>query len=81
MIPTPVHGSKSKEELYENLWMVDKPANDACTVDTSKVGHKLLLKCSRPLQLQYLRIVFSRFSAEVNGLVFLPGKDYYFIGK
>lgn len=79
MIPTPVHGSISKEELYENLWMVDKPAYDACTVDTSKVGHKLLLRCSRPLQLQYLSIAFRRFSAEVNGLVFLPGKDYYFI--
>ena len=78
MIPTPVQSSTSKEKLYENLWMVDKSAYDACAVDTSEDQNKLLMKCDTPLRLRYYTVVFQRFSAD--GLEFQPGKYYYLIG-
>jgi len=80
MIPIPVEGSTPKEELYENLWMVDKQAYDACAVDPARYANKLLMKCNTPLQLRYFTIVFQRFSAVgPDGLEFEPGKDYYII--
>ena len=82
MIPIPVERSTPKEELYENLWMVEKQAYDACAIDASKYQKWLLLRCDTPLQLRYFTIVFQRFSAVgPDGLEFEPGKDYYFIGK
>ena len=82
MIPIPVEGSTPKEELYENLWMVDKQAYDACVVDPARYANKLLMKCNTPLQLRYFTIVFQRFSAVgPDGLEFEPGKDYYIIGN
>ena len=82
MIPIPVERSTPKEELYENLWMVEKQAYDACAIDTSKYQNRLLMRCDTPLQLRYFSIVFQRFSAVgPDGLEFEPGKDYFFIGK
>ena len=82
MIPITVQGSTPKEELYENLWMVEKQAYDACAIDTSKYQNRLLMRCDTPLQLRYFTIVFQRFSAVgPDGLEFEPGKGYYFIGK
>ncbi|KAJ7340108.1 Ephrin-B2a [Desmophyllum pertusum] len=65
------------EELYENLWMVDKQAYDACATDSSD---RILMRCDTPLQLRYFTIVFQRFSAVgPDGLEFEPGKEYFFI--
>lgn len=81
MIPTPVMGSIPQEEMYENLWMVNKQAYDNCTINSSN-QNRLLMKCDTPLHLRYFTIVFQRFSAVgPSGLEFEPGKEYYFIGK
>lgn len=70
------------EELYENLWMVDKQAYDTCAVNTSKYNNRVLMRCDTPLQLRYFTIVFQRFSAVgPDGLEFEPGKEYFFIGN
>ena len=81
MIPTAIEGSVRLEELYENLWIVDKQAYDTCAVNTSKHGNKILMKCDTPLQLRFFGIVFQSVSALPDGLVFEPGKEYFFIGK
>ena len=81
MIPTAIEGSVRLEELYENLWMVDKQAYDTCAVNTSKDSNKILMKCDTPRQLRYFSIVFQPFSAVPDGLVFEPGKEYFFIGN
>ena len=81
MIPTSVMGSIPQEEMYENLWMVNKQAYDNCTINSSN-RNKLLMECDTPLHLRYFTIVFQRFSAVgPSGLEFEPGKEYYFIGK
>lgn len=81
MVPTAIEGSVRLEELYENLWIVDKQAYDTCAVNTSKHGNKILMKCDTPLQLRFFGIVFQSVSALPDGLVFEPGKEYFFIGK
>jgi len=82
MIPTAIEGSIRLEELYENLWIVDKQAYDTCAVNTSNYGNRILMKCDTPLKLQYFSIIFQRFSAVgPDGLEFEPGKEYFFIGK
>lgn len=79
MIPIALEGSIPMEELYENLWMVDKQAYDACATDSSD---RILMRCDTPLQLRYFTIVFQRFSAVgPDGLEFEPGKEYFFIGN
>jgi len=80
MIPTAIEGSIRLEELYENLWIVDKQAYDTCAVNTSNYGNRILMKCDTPLKLQYFSIIFQRFSAVgPDGLEFEPGKEYFFI--
>ena len=81
MIPVAVEGSIPIEELYENLWIVDRQAYDTCAVNTSNYHNRILLRCDTPLRLRYFTIVFQRFSAEPSELVFEPGKDYFFIGN
>ena len=82
MIPIAVEGSIPMEQMYENLWIVDKQAYDACVVDASQLQNRILMKCDTPLQLRYFTIVFQRFSAVgPDGLEFEPGKEYYFIGN
>jgi len=83
MIPKAIEGSIRLEELYENLWIVDKQDYDTCAVNTSKYGNRNpLMKCDTPLQLRYFSITFQRFSAVgADGLEFEPGKEYFFIGK
>ncbi|CAH3119313.1 unnamed protein product [Porites lobata] len=79
MIPAPVMGNIPREEMYENLWMVNKQAYDNCTINSSH-QNRLLMKCDTPLHLRYFTIVFQRFSAVgPSGLEFEPGKEYYFI--
>lgn len=81
MIPAPVMGNIPREEMYENLWMVNRQAYDNCTINSSN-QNRLLMKCDTPLHLRYFTIVFQRFSAVgPSGLEFEPGKEFYFIGK
>ena len=82
MIPRAIEGSVRLEELYENLWIVDRQAFDACAVNTSKNSNRILMKCDTPLHLRYFSIVFQPFSAiGPDGLEFEPGREYFFIGK
>ena len=81
MIPAPVMGSIPQEEMYENLWMVNKQAYDNCAINSSN-QNRLLMECDTPLHLRFFTIVFQRFSAVgPSGLEFEQGKEYYFIGK
>ena len=82
MIPTAIEGSVRLEELYENLWIVDRQAYDTCAVNTSKNSNRVLMKCDTPLQLRYFSMVFQPFSAiGPVGLEFEPGREYFFIGN
>lgn len=78
-IPVLVRDSTPMEEMFENLWIVDKPSYDACAVDTSQPQNRIAMKCDTPLELRYYTVVFQRFSANPDGLEFEPGKNYYFI--
>ncbi|KAK3751860.1 hypothetical protein QZH41_009670, partial [Actinostola sp. cb2023] len=79
LVPDKILNTIPKEQLYENLWIVDKPSYDACAVDISKNTNRLVKKCDDPLNINYYTIVFQQFSATANGLEFTPGKEYYFI--
>lgn len=81
LVPAKLLNTIPKEQLYENLWIVDKSSFDACSVDTSNLANRLVMKCDKPLNINYYTIVFQQFSANANGLEFTPGKEYYFIGK
>ena len=73
-----------KEQMYENMWIVDKHEYDMCTVNTSVTSftaNKKLLTCNSPLQLKYYPMVFRSYSALLGGIEFVPGTKYYFIGK
>lgn len=69
--------SISKNELYQNFWIVSRESYERC--DTSQ-GSRRLLKCNEPLRLKYFTLVFQEYSA-VNHPVYIPGEEYYFIGK
>ena len=70
----------ANELVNENLWMVDKSSFDKCSVDRGKA--KLLLRCQwEPGRLQYKDVIFQIYSGSVNGLQFVRGQEYYFIGK
>ena len=77
----PMDTSIRKEEMYENLWIVDKDAYNSCSIDTSKAENKLLMKCDSPLVLKYYTVVVQQFSASWQGLEFQRGREYYFIGE
>lgn len=72
-----------KEQMNENMWIVDKSEYDTCTVNAS--GSSLLLasrnifNCQNPSQLSYFEMVFRSYSP-AGELEFSPGKKYYFIG-
>ena len=80
-VMTAVQHSTPKDELYENLWMVDKRSYDSCAVNTSIKSNRLLIKCDEPLKLKYFPLVFQQYSGTEWGLEFTPDQDYYFIGK
>ena len=69
--------SVSKHKLYQNFWIVSRESYERCNASQ---GSRLLLKCNEPLRLKYLRLVFQEYSA-VNDPVYIPGEEYYFIGK
>ena len=72
-----------QEQMYENMWVVDKHEYDTCTVNTSVISflkNRKLLTCNKPLQLKYYPMVF-RSNSALGGIEFVPGTKYYFIGK
>ena len=70
-----------KEELFENLWVVDNASFTTCNVNTNNTENKIVLKCDKPSQLLFYQLLFQKFSAFADDLVFLPGNTYYFICK
>lgn len=73
-----------QEQMYENMWIVDKHEYDTCTVNTSVVSfsQNKLLSCNSPLKLKYYTMVFRSYSPPGDiYTVFVPGTKYYFIGK
>lgn len=81
LVPAKIQNTIPKEQLFENLWIVDKASYDGCIVDTSKSTNRLVMKCDDPLILNYYTMVFQQFSATPDGLEFQPGQSYYFIGE
>ena len=73
-----------QEQMYENMWIVDKHEYDTCTVNTSvaSFSHNKLLNCNNPLKLKYYLMVFRSYSPPGGiYMAFVPGTKYYFIGK
>ena len=68
----------STEKEYQNLWIVSRESYERCSTDKSQ-GSKLLLRCDTPLSLQYLTLLFQKYSA-VYDFGYNPGQEYYFIG-
>ena len=69
-----------KEQLYENLWFVDKASYDSCNIKNLQMV-KLLKQCKDPSSLVFQSFVFNQYSPVSGGLQFNPGNNYYFIGK
>ena len=72
-----------QEQMYENMWIVDKHEYDTCTVNISFqdfLNNKRLLSCNSPLQLKYYEMAFRSYIAP-GSFAYEPGKKYYFIGK
>ena len=80
-VATLTHYYPAEEEMYENVWIVDKNSYDACSVDAKNPANKIIFRCNKPSELNYHSIVFQMYSAIENGLEFTPGKTYYFICK
>ena len=74
-----------QEQMYENMWIVDKHEYDTCTVNISAQDfftNKRLLNCNSPLQLKYYEMAFrSHIAPGSFAHIYEPGKKYYFIGK
>ena len=72
-----------EQELYENMWIVEKHEFDTCKVNTSISPsftiNRNLLRCDTPYELKYYEMVFRTYS--IGNLEFMLGKKYYFIGK
>lgn len=71
-----------KDQLFENMWIVEKHEYDTCKVNISSSlteNRNPIMQCDTPLNLKYYEMVFTEF--RVGGLEFQPGKKYYFIGK
>ena len=73
-----VKANTSRGKLYQNLWIVSRESYERCNTDYTQ-GSRLLLQCMYPLTLKYYTLVFQRYSA-LSSQVFIPGKEYYFIG-
>ena len=73
-----VKANKSRDKLYQNLWIVSRDSYEHCNTDYTP-GSRRLLRCIYPLRLKYYPLVFQRYSA-LSSQVFIPGKEYYFIG-
>lgn len=73
-----VKANTSRDKLYQNLWIVSRESYQRCNTDYTQ-GSRLLLRCITPLTLKYYTLVFQRYSA-LSSQVFIPGKEYYFIG-
>ena len=71
----------AKEEMYENIWIVDKHSYDTCNVNFTNQNNKWLFDCSNPNDLKYYTLVFQRYSPTRDGLTFKLGQTYYFICK
>ena len=71
-----------KEELNENLWIVDKDSFETCNIDRNKTENKLLKQCiwnSAHCIQPYRKIIFQSYSGTKSGIAFIPGHEYYFI--
>ena len=67
-----------KDQLYENLFMVDKKGFDSCN---ATLGLKLL-SCDNPdVPGRHVTVVFQPQSANENDPKFVQGEEYYFISK
>lgn len=64
--------------MYENIWLLyNKTAFHDC--DLSKDPEtRLLLKCTSPSSLDFFSVIFTRHTADDNGLRFKEGRTYYF---
>ena len=76
--PTERDNVYPKDQLYENLFMVDKKGFDSCN---ATLGLKLL-SCDNPdVPGRHVTVVFQPQSANENDPKFVEGEEYYFISK
>ncbi|EDO47804.1 predicted protein [Nematostella vectensis] len=68
-----------KEQLYENIWLVNRGSYDSCNISTADSEKRLLLRCDTPLVLKWYTLIFQEQSATAQGLEFVPEREYYFI--
>ncbi|KXJ27083.1 Ephrin-B1 [Exaiptasia diaphana] len=76
LIVTDREQQPKKENLYENIWLVDQHSYKTCKVGNTS---KLLKKCSTPLTLSRFDILFLDMHPLSGGLEFKFGKSYYII--
>ncbi|WP_422133136.1 MULTISPECIES: hypothetical protein [unclassified Endozoicomonas] len=70
-------GFKTDNDLYDNLWLVDKADYEQCKVDASKPTSWPLKTCRKPLHFSSHREVFREYGT--GKPVYLPGHIYYYI--
>lgn len=69
--------SYSKDQLYQNVFLVDQKGYDNCNA----TGGHSILSCEDPVKYSHATIVFQPTTADINDPKYEQGKEYYFISK
>lgn len=69
--------SYSKDQLYQNVFLVDKKGYNNCNA----TGGHSILSCEDPVKYSHATIVFQPTTADINDPKYEQGEEYYFISK
>ena len=81
LVPADIKKPLHVDDMFENVWIVDKEGYDSCTVNITNPNHKHWLDCNTTTKLRHRNIVFVSWGPVDQGYEFYPQKEYYIIGK
>ncbi|WP_448216516.1 hypothetical protein [Endozoicomonas sp. 2B-B] len=76
---TPRWSSKNRDDMYVNLWKVDKADYEQCKVNKTKSTSKLLIQCNDPSGLRAYTAEFKELVSYKDKPVYKEDHFYYFI--
>lgn len=79
LVPADVSKPLHVEDMFENVWIVDKEGYNSCTVNTTNPRHKHWLNCNATSTLRHRNIIFDNWGSVDQGYIFDPGQEYYVI--
>ncbi|XP_031567819.1 ephrin-B1-like [Actinia tenebrosa] len=77
--PVTIKTQISKENMFENIWSVDKNSFDTCIVNSTNNRNSKVSECNEPLKLNYYTMIFLPTTSISGQPEFEYGKDHYFI--